>query len=163
MLVWYALVDDAPVMYRYIANLTGGIGQWRTALYMEVYLLGPESESDPRYPWTGEILRGAGDSGPADKAKRGLGRSSEEVVERALETIAREEPVVSEEGKRTPAAGGRRRSHVLREASPHARARLALQGSTPRGPQVLSGGIWNCIGSWRRKPSGTNSLNAGAH
>ena len=29
MLVWYALVSDAPVMYRYIANLDGGRGQWR--------------------------------------------------------------------------------------------------------------------------------------
>ena len=30
---------------------------------------------------------------------RGLGRSPEEVIERALETIAREEPVLSEEEK----------------------------------------------------------------
>ena len=30
---------------------------------------------------------------------RGLGRSPEEIVERALETIAREEPVLSEEEK----------------------------------------------------------------
>jgi hypothetical protein len=39
MLVWYALVDDAPVMYRYIASLAGGIGQWRI-LSMTVQTLG---------------------------------------------------------------------------------------------------------------------------
>jgi hypothetical protein len=44
-----------------------------TALYIEVmYLLGPEFETDPRYPWAGEILRG-----PADKAKRLHSRASE--------------------------------------------------------------------------------------
>ena len=48
------------------------------ALYIEVmYILGPEFETDPRYPWAGEILQGTGNGAPAGKAERLHARASE--------------------------------------------------------------------------------------